>query len=308
MGRLDDRVAFITGGARGQGRAIAAKFAAEGADIIICDVPRASPNLKYRQTTKDDLDMTAALIRSAGRRCIAEAVDVRDQSGLNALAARGVAELGGIDILVANAGISNLAPCLEMSEAVWQEMIDINLTGVWKSVRSVGSHMVERKRGSIILTSSVNSSEPLMNLTHYIASKHGVLGLMRAFAVELGVHGIRVNAIAPGVIGTEMSDSEEIREVIFGRSGAVFADAVDASHNWTALRNQSALSPMDIADAMIWFASDESRHVTGVELPVDAGHLILAGYNHNPAKDDVVPRIDYHMTHLGRPEGAVDYF
>lgn len=303
MGRLDNRVAFITGGARGQGRAVAAKFASEGADIVICDVPAESGNLPYKTSSKDDLDATAELIRSAGRACIAEVVDVRDQDGLNLLAQRAVDELGGIDILAANAGVASFAPAVEMREEVWQEVIDINLTGVWKSVRAVAGHMMERRQGSIILTSSINSHEALNNMSHYVAAKHGVLGLMRAFALELGPYGIRVNAVAPGMTATPMVDNDDVRESIFNRKDATFDDYLESGYNWTLLRNRSALAGSDIADTTMFLASDESRHVTGVEISVDAGHLILPGYNTTPVKDDVIPPKDFTDTALGHVKG-----
>lgn len=292
---------MVTGGARGQGQAIAAKMAAEGADIVLCDAPGALKTVPYGLADKADLDESAAFIRASGRRCIAEAVDVRDQESLNALVARAVDELGGIDILCGNAGIVSFAPSWEMPEQMWQDVIDVNLTGTWKSVRAVAPHMIGKRSGSIILTTSVNAREPLANMTHYVAAKHGVLGLMRAFALELGPYGVRVNAVAPGVVATPASNNDAVRSSIFGRPDATFEDYLEVGHNWTALRNASALAPYDVANAMIWLASDEAQHVTGMELTVDSGHMILPGYNTNPIIDADRPPVDYRETALGTP-------
>jgi len=299
MGRLDGRVGFITGGARGQGRAIAAKFAAEGADIAICDVPPPSAHLAYATATRADLDATAALIRSAGRRCLTAEADVRDAAALADFAARTWEEFGRIDIVCANAGIAGWYSTLDMPEEVWQEVIDVNLTGVWKTVRATAPYLIRRGEGSIILTTSTNSVEPLRNMSHYVAAKHGVLGLMRCFALELGDHGIRVNAVAPGMVATPMSDNPAVYNVVFGRPGVTREEYLRAAHNWTALRNRNALSAADVADVMIWLASDESRHVTGIEINIDGGHMVLPGYNTSPVVDPDLPLRDFDLTALG---------
>jgi SDR family mycofactocin-dependent oxidoreductase len=298
MGRLDGRVALITGGARGQGRAIAAKFASEGADIVIGDVCAQLPSVPYPMSTTDDLQETADLVDRAGRQCIAEVVDVRDQAALTGLAERAVGELGRIDVLCANAGIVNFAPFWELTEEAWDEMLAVNLTGVWKSVRAVAPHMMERRSGSIILTSSVNGREAGPEMTHYVAAKHGVIGLLRSFAYELGPFGVRVNAVLPGPILSPMANNEATRSWIFRRAGATLEDYLQATRNWHLLRGRPSLPTSVIADAMIWLASDEAAQVTGVELPVDAGHMVLPGMNMDPIVDDELGTFDYEGTAL----------
>lgn len=299
MGRLTGRVGLITGGARGQGRAIAAKFASEGADIAICDLPRPLKNLPYQTATPADLEATVELITSAGRRCFAAAVDVRDQAGLDHFARQVWDEFGRIDVVCANAGIVSWGPTLELPEEVWQEVIDVNLTGVWKTVKAVAPYLIRRGEGSIIITTSTNSVEPLRNIAHYVAAKHGALGLMRTLALELGDHGIRVNAVAPGMVATPMSDNPAVYRQTFGRDNVSREEYIRAGHNWTALRGRNALSAADVADVMIWLASDESRHVTGVEINIDGGHMILPGYNTSPIVDNEQPLRDYNATALG---------
>jgi SDR family mycofactocin-dependent oxidoreductase len=281
MQRLVGRVAFVTGAARGQGRAIAEKFASEGADVVISDVCRKLPGMQYDGASRDDLAVTQRLVEAEGVRCISDVVDVRDLGALEALAARAVDELGSIDVLCANAGIAAWVPALEVSEEQWREMIDVNLTGSFLTVKAVAPHMVARRSGSIIITSSVNGREAANGLTHYVASKHGVIGLMRNLALELGIHNIRVNAVLPSVINTHMGHNATNVEWIFGRTDATDEEYLVATRNWHLLRNLPAMSPSVVADAMIWLASDEARFVTGIELPVDGGHLTLPGFNHD---------------------------
>jgi SDR family mycofactocin-dependent oxidoreductase len=281
MGRLDGKVAFITGGARGQGRAIARKFAAEGADIVTCDVCERLPGMQYDGATPDDLAETRRLVEEAGRRCIAEVADVRDFAALEALVRRAIDELGGVDVVCANAGIAAWVPMLEITEEQWREMMDVNVLGPFLTAKAVAPHMIERRSGSIILTASVNAREAGAGMTHYVASKHAVLGLMRNMALELGGHGIRVNAVLPSVIDTTMGHNPTNVEWIFGRSDATDEEYQVATRNWHLLRNLPAMPPEVIADAMIWLASDEARRVTGTELVVDGGHLTLPGFNHD---------------------------
>lgn len=299
MGRLENKVAFITGGARGQGRAIAAKLASEGASIALCDVPERSGYLPYETATSDDLEATSRLIRSSGRQCLSAMVDVRDEAGLAEFAQRVMHELGRIDVVCANAGVVNWASSLSMPEAAWQEVIDINLTGVWKTIKATAPHLIRRGEGSIVITTSTNSREPLRNIAAYVASKHGALGLMRVFALELGEHGIRVNAVAPGLVATPMSDNPAVYQMALGRADASREDYIRAGHNWTALSGRNALSASDVADAVMWLASDESRHVTGIEINIDAGHMVLPGFNTTPNVDHSLPLRDYDLTALG---------
>jgi SDR family mycofactocin-dependent oxidoreductase len=298
MGRLDGRVALITGGARGQGRAIAAKFASEGADIVIADICGQIPSVKYEMSNKGDLQATAELIESADRRCLAEQADVRDLSQIKAVADKAMEEFGHIDILAANAGMCHFAPFWEITEEEYDDVMDVCLKGVWNSVLAVAPYMKEQMDGSIVLTSSTSGVEAAPDIAHYNAAKHGVLGLMKSFAYELGPFNVRVNAIMPGPIATKMGDNAVCREWMFGRKDATTEDYIDATRNWHLLRGRPALAPVDIANAYIWFASDEAKNVTGVVIPVDAGHLVLPGMNPNPIVDDELGTFDYDATAL----------
>jgi SDR family mycofactocin-dependent oxidoreductase len=294
MLRLKDKVAFITGGARGQGRAAAEKFADEGANIVVCDVCEQLPTMQYPGATFEDLQETQRLVEARGARCIAEEADVRDLDQMERLARRAAAEFGGIDVLCVNAGIAAWVPFTELTEFQWREMLDVNLTGAFFTVKAVAPYMIEQRDGCILITSSVNGREPGKGLTHYVASKHGVIGLMRNLALELGPHGIRVNAILPSAINTMMGNNPTNSEWIFGRPDATEEDYLVATRNWHVLRNLPAMPPTVVADAMIWLASDEARQITGIELPVDGGHLILPGFNHDtvveqPSRIDGAP-------------------
>lgn len=287
MQRLEDKVAFITGGARGQGRALAEKFASEGADIVISDLCEELPTTQYDGSTRDDLEQTRQLVEDQGRRCIAEVADVRDLAALEALAQRAVDELGKIDILCANAGIAAWVPFPELDEQQFREMMDINVVGAFLTAKAVAPHMIERRSGSIVLTSSLNGIEPAMGLTHYVASKAAVLGLMKNLAFELGPHGIRVNATMPGAINTTMGNNPTVRALMFGKEESTEEDYLVATRNWHVLRNLPGMPPSVIANAAMWLVSDEARTVTGVALPVDGGHLILPGFNHDAVVEEL---------------------
>jgi SDR family mycofactocin-dependent oxidoreductase len=287
-GRLEGMVAFITGGARGQGRAIAAKFASEGADIIICDVGEQIEMLAYPLATADDMAATVDLVHSHRREIVAQVADVRSQDELDRVVDAGLSAFGKIDIVVANAGILDCKPFWEIPESEWQEVVDINLSGVWRTAKAVAPHMIARRSGCMIFTSSVNGVEGGADYLHYVSSKHGVIGLMRGAALELAPHNIRVHAVLPGPIDTVLNDNPPTRDRIAGRPGATREEYLAAVRNWHALRGRSALPPETIADAMVWLASDEAKHATGMEMVIDAGHMLLPGMNPNPIEDDDV--------------------
>jgi SDR family mycofactocin-dependent oxidoreductase len=298
MGRLDGRVGFITGGARGQGRAIAAKLAAEGADIVLCDICSQIESVAYPLATQDDLRATADLIESAGRECMAEAVDVRDLPALTDFAQRAVERFDRIDVVCANAGIVSYGAFWELSQQAWDDMIAVNLTGVFNTVKAVAPGMMQRRRGSIILTSSVNGVEAAGAITHYTAAKAGVIGLAKSFALELGPFGVRVNCILPGPVLTPMTDNPPTRDYILQKEGATTADFIEATRGWHLLRGRPCLPASAIADTIIWLASDESLNITGAEIPVDAGHLVLPGINLAPVHDDDQIAFDFEANAL----------
>ena len=173
---LDGKVALITGGSRGQGRAHAVTCAREGADVIIVDIADQMGTVPYKMATQADLDETVAQVEAYDRRALAVKADVRSQPQLDEAVTRGIAEFGKIDILIANAGIWTQAPFWELTEDQWDEMIGVNLTGVWKSAKAVAPHMIERQSGSIVITSSTNGLEAGMNYAHYVSAKHGSSG------------------------------------------------------------------------------------------------------------------------------------
>ncbi|KWX56562.1 mycofactocin-coupled SDR family oxidoreductase [Mycobacterium sp. NAZ190054] len=267
-GRLTGKVAFITGAARGQGRAHAVRMAREGADVIAVDLAGPlPPSVPYDSATPQDLAETVRLVEATGRRILATAVDTRDLDGLRAAVDKGVAEFGRLDIIVANAGITVPEAWNETTPESFRDVIDINLTGTWNTVMAGAQHIIDGDRGgSIILISSAAGIKMQPFMVHYTASKHGVTGLARAFAAELGKHKIRVNSLHPGAVNTPMG------------TGDMMAALVRANETNPGLMNMVTpflpdfiAEPEDIADAACWLASDESRFVTASRVAVDLG-------------------------------------
>lgn len=281
MGLLDGKVALITGGARGQGRAHALTSAREGADVVLVDVATDLDTVPYPLAAKEDLLETARLVQELGRRAVAVVGDVRSQASLDDAVALGVRELGKVDVLIANAGILSSAPVWEMSEQQWQDMLDVNLTGVWRSVKAVLPHMIERRTGSIVLTSSANGDEPDMNIAHYTSAKHGVLGLMRSVALEAAQFGIRCNAIKPGFIASPMTSWQGMLDLYAGHEGGTLEDMRKAGYHFNALP-QPMMQPEASARAALYLNSDLAAEITGVALDIDAGHRMLPHYNMAP--------------------------
>jgi SDR family mycofactocin-dependent oxidoreductase len=275
-GRVEGKVAFITGAGRGQGRSHAVKLAAEGADIIaidIChDVEGALP-----MATPDDLSETVKLVEARDRRIIATQADVRDLDGLTAAVDAGVEELGRLDIVVANAGIASLGgPVEEMSQDNWKHTIDINLTGLWNTARAAIPHLIAGGRGgAIVLTSSVGGMHAMPNMSHYISAKHGVIGLMRSLAVELGQHHIRVNSVLPTNVNTPMFMNEGTFKMFRpDLENPTAADVEPIAAQFMHVLPHGWIEPEDVSNAILFLASDESRYITGVPLPVDLGALL----------------------------------
>jgi len=276
MGRMDGKVAFVTGAARGQGRSHAVRLAQEGADIIAVDICKKFDTSPASGATREDLDTTAGMVKDAGSRVVTDVVDVRDFDALQSAVDSGVEQLGRLDVIVANAGIgTTLGKLHKGNEALWQEMIDVNLSGVWKSVKAGVPHILAGDRGgSIVLTSSVAGNKAYPHVGHYVAAKHGVIGLMRAFAVELGPRMIRVNAVLPTHVSSPllMNDAtyRAFRPELENPGPDDLAPVCQSFHflpiPW--------VTPEDISNAVLFLASDEARYITGVELPVDAGSCL----------------------------------
>ncbi|AFA75147.1 putative oxidoreductase, short-chain dehydrogenase/reductase family [Gordonia polyisoprenivorans VH2] len=285
MGLLDGKTALITGGARGQGRAHAVTSAREGADVILLDITsQALGSVDYPLATADDMAETVRQVEALDRRALTFDADVRDQDQLDAAVTAGIAEFGKIDILIANAGIWTRAPFWEMSEQMWSDMMDVNLTGVWKSAKAVAPHMIERQSGSIVITSSVNGLEPGMNYAHYVSTKHGVIGLMKNIALELAPYGIRCNSINPGAILTPMTNQQGAWDMFAGHEGGTPDDLIAGGYSFHALKGTSFMPPEVIANTALYLNSDLAATVTGVTIPVDAGHMLLTGVNPDPVK------------------------
>jgi len=282
MGLLSDKVVMVTGGARGQGRAHALASAREGADVIVVDIAAQMETVPYPLATIEDLEQTAKDVESLGRRAIAVQADARSSADMERAAATGLGEFGRIDALVANHGIWAGGVLWELSDLQWDEMIGANLTGVWRAAKAVIPHMIERGSGSIVVTASVNGLEPGLNYGHYSTSKHGAVGLMKSLALDLAPHGIRCNAVAPGVIETPMITNQVAMDTFNGGPGGTLETLRVAGSHYHVLKGARALPPGSIADAALWLNSDLAAWVTGVVVPVDAGHMLLTGFNHAP--------------------------
>ncbi|EFC83492.1 mycofactocin-coupled SDR family oxidoreductase [Parafrankia sp. EUN1f] len=282
MGMLDGKVVLVTGGSRGQGRAHALTSAREGADIVIVDVAENLPTVTYPMARTDDMTATVEAVEALGRRIVAMEADVRDQAQLDAAVARGIADLGQIDVLIANAGIWTQAPFYELTDDQWEEMIDVNLSGVWRSAKAVAPHMIERNSGSIVMISSVNGLEPGPNFAHYTAAKHGVVGLMKTVALELAPHGIRCNSIHPGAVRSGMTENQMAFDMYAGGPGGTIDDLIKAGKHYGALKGSTFMAPETIANAALFLNSELASSITGITLPVEAGHLLMAGVNVSP--------------------------
>jgi (+)-trans-carveol dehydrogenase len=275
MGRLDGKVAFITGAARGQGRAHAIRLAEEGADIVAVDVDGSVPTVPYELASRKDLDRTAQEVEARGRRVLARVADVRDQAALDGVVAEAIEVLGPIEVVCANAGVVVYARTHELSEAQWQDVIDINLTGVWHTVKAAIPGMLEAGRGGcIVLTSSAAAIKASPNIASYVSSKNGLIGLMRTLAIELAPHHIRVNTVNPTTVSTDMVlNDATCRQFLPEMDGPTVDDMIPILAARTAL-GIPWVEPVDISNAIVWLASDEARYVTGVVLPVTAGATV----------------------------------
>lgn len=265
MGRVEGKVALITGAARGQGRSHAVRLAEEGADVVITDVCHdISDELRYTLATKEQLEETAELVRATGRRCVAVQADVRSVAEVRAAVDAATTEFGRLDVVVANAGIMTIGRAWELSEEAWDVVVDVNLKGAWNTARAAIPGMIEAAAGgSIIITSSAAGIRGHVPYAHYVASKHGVVGLMKALSNELAPHRIRVNTVHPtGVSDTGITVGEPIEQL--AAREPLFA---------LAAMNPLApfVEPRDVSNAVLFLASEEARYVTGLQFTVDAG-------------------------------------
>ncbi|MFF0148714.1 SDR family mycofactocin-dependent oxidoreductase [Amycolatopsis sulphurea] len=271
MPRFDGRVVFITGGARGQGREHAVRFAQAGADVVLVDVPEQVESVPYPLGTSGDLHETVSLVEKQGRRALAIEADVRRSDQMRAAVEQAVDEFGAVDIAVANAGIVTYRHLSDMDDQMWRDTIDVNLTGVANTVRAVLGHMLERRYGRIVVTSSQAGRRGVPNLAHYSASKWGLIGLVKSIALEVApAGGITCNAVLPGAVDTPMMHHDEVY--------AVFAPDVPAPTLSDLEERLGRLNPMpitwiessDISHAVLHLASEEARYVSGTTIDVAA--------------------------------------
>jgi (+)-trans-carveol dehydrogenase len=272
MGRVEGKVAFVTGAARGQGRAIAIRLAEEGADIIALDVCEQIDTVPYALSTPDELAETGKAVEALDRQIVTVKADVRSFEQVQRAVDRGTAAIGPIDIVCANAGVFGAMPSDQMDEKTWQDMIDVNLTGVWNTVRSTLPGLKARGRGSVILTSSTAGIKGFPAMPHYSAAKHGVVGLMKSLAAEFGPFGIRVNTIHPTAVNTPMIHNDAMYHMF--RPDLDKPDRHDFAQVFQSLHElpEPWAEPADIAEMALFLASDASRYVTGTQLRVDLGY------------------------------------
>jgi SDR family mycofactocin-dependent oxidoreductase len=271
MPKFDGKVALITGGARGQGRNHAVALARLGADIVLCDSVSQVATVPYPMGVQAELDETIRMVEKLDRRCLAFPADVRDTDQMSQVVDGAIAELGRVDILLANAGIWSSSNVGEMTDDMWDDMIDINLTGVFKSIRAVIPHMISQNYGRIVVTSSMSGRRGFPGMSHYVASKWGVIGLVKSLALEVAGSGITANAICPTNVDTPLIQNEAFYRL--------FAPGVDNPGREDLARAFTPFNAIpipwvemdDITNAVIFFASDDARYVTGSNLEVAAG-------------------------------------
>lgn len=278
-GRLEGKVAFITGAGRGQGRSHAIRLAREGADIIAIDICDDIRGLPHSFASEDDLAHTAKEVENLDRRIITQKVDVRDLQGLQAAVTAGISEFGRLDVVSANAGIGTYAHrAHDLPEDTWQDMIDVNLTGVWHTCKAAIPAMIAAGNGgSIILTSSCAGLAAYENMVHYNAAKHGVVGIMRTLANELGSHMIRVNSIHPAFTDTKIVMNQRTYNLFCPHLENPDRDDLAKVSQAMHILPIPWLEPIDMSNAVLFLASEEARYITGVTLPIDAGLLTKVG-------------------------------
>jgi len=272
--RLAGKVAFVTGAARGQGRSHAVRLAAEGADIIAVDICEQLDSVGYPMSSKADLDETVAQVQALDRRIVARQADVQDLAALTAAVDEGIAEFGRLDVVVANAGIASYRPALELSELDWDEMISVNLSGVWRTIRASVPHVkAHGEGGSVIITSSTSGLRGIPNAAHYAAAKHGLVGLMKVLALELGRDRIRVNTIHPTTVDTPMVQNQETLELFLPGQQDQSQEAFARVAKRLNVLPVPWIQADDVSDLVVFLASDEAKYITGSALPVDAGMI-----------------------------------
>ncbi|OBA64748.1 3-oxoacyl-[acyl-carrier-protein] reductase [Mycobacterium sp. 1100029.7] len=270
---LEGRVALVTGAARGQGRAHAVRLANEGADIVAVDVCAAvSSTIRYPAATSEELVETARAVEDSGRKALTREVDIRNLAQMQQLVADAVEQFGRLDVVVANAGVLSFGRLWEMSEEHWDTVVDVNLSGTWRTLRAAVPAMIQLGNGgSIIVVSSTTGLKATPGNGHYSASKHGLVGLTNSLAVELGEYGIRVNSVHPYAVSTAMGSSEEMLAFL-GDHPAYFYSFAPMPFRAIGAPDEF-LTPEAVADVVAWLAGDGSAAMSGSQVVVDRGHL-----------------------------------
>ncbi len=264
MARLEGKVAFITGAARGQGRSHAVRLAEEGADIIAVDI--GSPT---------DLGQTVKEVEALDRRIVASQADVRDFGALKVALEDGVALLGRLDIVVANAGIVSFGTAEELTEQAWRDVIDVDLTGVWLTVKAAIPHLRAAGGGSIIIINSGAGLKGSPNTGHYAAAKHGLVGLMQSLANELAPDMVRVNSVHPGAVDNDMLHTQALyHQLLPDHPGDITRQEIEPVFQTLNALPIPWVESVDISNAVLFFSSADARYITGASLPVDAGQLV----------------------------------
>lgn len=281
MGTLDGKVALVTGGARGQGLSHAHALAKEGADVVLIDICDQIASVQYGLSTEEDLTLAAKSVGALGGNVAEHKADTRSSASLEAAISETVDTFGHIDIVVINHGIWTRGALWDLTEDEWLDTIDVNLNGVWRTLKAVAPQLIKQRSGSVVITSSVNGVEAQAGAAHYTAAKHGALGLMKSAALEFAPYNVRVNAILPGFVDTAMTNWQGCYDMTGGKPGSTRADHEIAARHWHAFGG--LIEPDEISGAVVFLASDAARRITGVELPVDSGHLVLSTFNPNPS-------------------------
>jgi (+)-trans-carveol dehydrogenase len=273
--RFQGQVVLISGAAHGMGRAHALAFAREGASLVLCDACRQYSTVPYPLARPQELASLVAEIAEIGVPVIAERVDVTHLSAMRALVEQAAGRLGPIDIVVTNAGLYSFAPSWELSEQQWDETVDVDLKGTWITCKVCIPAMLPRRKGKIICIASTAALKGMANLAHYVAAKHGVLGLVKTLAIELAQYNINVNAICPTSVDTAMCRNQALYDVFAGGPGpqATQEHMLTLMNQLNLFPDRDLLPPEAISSVVLWLASDEARHLTGCALPVDAGYL-----------------------------------
>ncbi len=271
MGSVEQRVALVTGAARGQGRAHALALAAEGADVIITDLCADIDTIPYALGTSEELVETAAMVEATGRRCLALTADTRDSAVMAEVVAAGIDAFGRIDICVANAGVTGYGKFHELDDDTWNDMIDVDLTGTFKTIRAVLPHMLERRYGRVIATSSMAGRMGNANLAHYVAAKWGVIGMVKSLAMEVANKGITVNAVAPAAVDTPMLHNEAMYRLFCPDLDTPTREDVTPRYQAMNRLGVAWMDPAEVSRAVLFVAADAAGSMTGQVIEVSLG-------------------------------------